>query len=108
MISIGKRDRKVTVLTPSTTRGASGDVITTLVPRFSKPLHAAVAGASAREMMAAGQNVAAWELKVTILYNTAISRNDVIEYNSERYEIVGMSELGRREGLELLIVRSLQ
>lgn len=108
MISIGKRDRKVTVLMFSTTRGASGDVITKLTPRFSKPLHAAVAGATGRERMAAGHNTAPWELKVTVLYNAAISRNDVIEYNNERYEIVGMSELGRREGLELLIVRSLQ
>lgn len=108
MISIGKRDRKVTVLMSSTSRGISGDVITKLVPRFSKPLHAAVAGATGRERMAAGQNVAAWELKVTILYNAAISRNDVIEYNSERYEIVGMSEIGRRECLELLVTRSLQ
>jgi len=108
MISIGRRDRKVLVLMTSVTRGASGDVITKLVPRFSKPLHAAVAGASGRERMAAGQNTAPWELKVTILYNAAISRNDVIEYNSERYEIVGMSELGRREQLELLVTRSLQ
>lgn len=108
MISIGTRDRKVTVLMTSVTRGASGDVITKLVPRFSKPLHAAVAGATGRKRIAAGQNTAPWELKVTILYNAAISRNDVIEYNSERYEIVGMSELGRREGLELLVVRTLQ
>ena len=108
MISIGKRDRKIVVLMPAVTRGASGDSITTYVPRFSKPLHAGVAGASARERMAAGQNTAPWELKLTVLYNAAISRNDRIEYAGETYDIVGMSELGRREGLEMLVVRTLQ
>jgi SPP1 family predicted phage head-tail adaptor len=108
MISIGKRDRKIQVLMPAVTRGQSGDVITAYVPRFTRPLYAGVAGATGRERMAAGQNVAAWELKVTILYNANISRNDKVEYNGERYDIVGMAEVGRREGLELLVVRTLQ
>lgn len=108
MISIGKRDRKVQILMPSVNRSPSGSVVTTYVPRFSKPLWAAVAGATGRERMAAGQNTAPWELKVTILYNAVVSRNDRVEYEGERYDLVGMSEIGRREGLELLIVRSLQ
>jgi SPP1 family predicted phage head-tail adaptor len=108
MIAIGKRDRRVTVLMQSVTRGQSGDVITAYTPRFSKPLYAGVAGATGRERMAAGQNTAPWELKVTVLYNSGISRNDKVEYNGERYDIVGMSEIGRREGLELLVTRTLQ
>jgi SPP1 family predicted phage head-tail adaptor len=108
MISIGKRDRRITVLVAVTTRGPSRDVVTNYVPRFIKPLHAGVAGATGRERMAAGQNTAPWELKVSVLYNSTISRNDRIEYNGERYDIVGMSEIGRREGLELLVVRTLQ
>lgn len=108
MIRIGERDRQVLVLMPAVARGASGDSITTYVPRFSKPLYAGVAGATGREVMAAGQNTAPWELKVTVLYNKGISRNDKVEYNGERYDIVAMAEVGRRQGLELLIVRNLK
>lgn len=110
MISIGKRDRRVTVLMSQTTRevAGSGGSVTTYVPRFSKPLHATVSGASGREVMAAGQNIARWEHKITVLFNSSISRNDKIEYNGERYEIVAMSEIGRRECLEILVTRDLK
>lgn len=105
-MTAGRRDKRVQVLKRVETRGSAGDVLTTYVPRCK--VWGEVLARTGRERISAQQEVAAWDVKVRVLFNPAITHTDKIVLNSVRYDVVHLAELGRQEGLEILAARDLQ
>jgi SPP1 family predicted phage head-tail adaptor len=106
MIDAGSRDRRITLHKRSVARSPTGAEVVTYAPHCR--LWAAVRDRTGRERNASGQGDAlSWDAKVTVLYSAAIDAKDRIEYRNQLHDIVALTELGRREGLELLISKAL-
>jgi SPP1 family predicted phage head-tail adaptor len=106
MISAGKRDRRVTILRRQETRGPAGDVVVTYAQRCR--VWAALSGWKGREAYASQQDIPAWELRASILFRQDVSASDKVEVDGKRYDIVHVAEVGRREGLDLLLAKDLE
>lgn len=101
MLSAGQRDRRIQVLKRQETRGASGGVTVTWVPAFR--LWAAAHDRTGRERLMGGQEeVAAWDIRFTVLYRADVARTDRIQYGADTFSVRHIDELGRRDGLVLL------
>lgn len=99
-MNMGRRDRLITIQTPTETRGAGGGVI---------PSYADFCQMWANKMQGVGneavnadrkesENTVIW----TVLYRSDVNtKMRVIDDNSDVYNIIGISEVGRRNLMKL-------
>ncbi len=95
----GRLDRKITIQEPTTTLNDYGEEETT----WSKvaDVWAEVKQQSARETWGAGK-VAETEIAFKIRYRTGIDETCRVIYDSVNYDITGVREIGRQDGLEIM------
>lgn len=97
----GKLDRRILIQTKTTTRDSYGAEIisyTTLANVWAEILPV-----SGREYFLAAQFVPEAQLKIRIRYRTDFDETAQIIYNSTTYDILYIAEIGRQEGVEILV-----
>lgn len=103
MIQAGKLDRRITIQTKTETRGAAGGVTTTWGTLAE--VWAEKVSTSGREFRAAQGRHLQVQLVLRIRYYSGLSENThQILFESRSYNIVGIEEEGRREGMLLACV----
>lgn len=100
MINAGALDRKVTIIQPSESISAIGEVVSTwsnlsTVPAMYKPLNST-------ERFGANAVRTERACKFHIRYRSDVTEKMRVVYGVETYRIIAINELGRREGLELI------
>lgn len=99
----GKLDRLITIETPTTTKDAAGGLVhawATLAQVWAQKLDL-----RGREFIEAGQVQAGAEAKFRIRWRSDFDTSARIVYGNVNYEILHLAEIGRREGLEILVKR---
>lgn len=102
MIDAGRLDRRISILRATTAANAFNEKVETwsalvVVWAEAKPV---LDG----ERQAAGQTLASKSIRFTIRHSTAVADvdpRDRIEFDGRTYDINGVKEIGRREGLEI-------
>lgn len=95
----GKLDRRVTILKSTYSYVGANEPEETWLP--VKTLFAQVVHFGVREMMD-GEAIRAVKMtKFNIRYREDINEKDRIEHEGKQYKIVGITEMGRREMLEI-------
>jgi len=95
----GKLDRKISLYQHSTSLNAMNEPETTWLHYAT--VSANVMHQSAREMWSAGSERASQATRFVIRFRDDISERDRIKYGSKFYAISGITEMGRREMLEI-------
>lgn len=100
MIAAGKLDRRITLQRATSSQDEAGQSI----PAWSKvaEVWAQVLPLAAREPFQADQRAAWVDTKFVIRYRADVGPLDRVLYGGRTYDVVGVQEIGRREGLELL------
>ncbi len=98
MIS-ARMDRKITIQEPTTTTNDYGEKETTWSELAS--VWADVKQQSARETWGAGK-IAETEIAFKIRHRTGIDETCRVVYDSINYDITGIREIGRQNGLEIM------
>ena len=94
----GRLDRKIIIQQQTTTKNAYGETIISWSDLT--PMWAEVKQQSAREAWEAGK-VSEIEMMFRIRYRSDIDNTMRIVYDGVNYDITGVRELGRRDGLEI-------
>ena len=103
---IGRMDRRIIVQVNTPVKDDSGEPIESWAALVT--LWAAVTPQSADESLEGDQIHGTAETEFRIRYRSDVDVANRISYNSQFYDITGVVELGRREGLLITaIVRSL-
>lgn len=99
-MNAGRLDRKIELHSPTTTTDSFGQSSET----FAKvaDVWAMKKDTAAREIVEADQLVAMVRTEWTIRHRTDINETWIVKYESTDYEIKGILEIGRREGLRLI------
>lgn len=99
-MNAGRLDRKIELHSPTTTTDSFGQSSET----FAKvaDVWAMKKDTAAREIVEADQLVAMVRTEWTIRHRTDINETWIVKYESNEYEIKGILEIGRREGLRLI------
>jgi SPP1 family predicted phage head-tail adaptor len=98
----GRMDRRAALQQPGVTRSASGDApvaYTTVATVWAEKRD--VRG---REVLAGGATLAEMETTILIRWRGDIRPSWRVVLEGRNYDIMGMAELGRRDGLELRCV----
>lgn len=101
-MEIGELDRQVQLLRPSTARDATTGE-TAVDYESAGEVWAKVENAGTREGQAAAQRYAEVDLVVTIRWREDLDVTWGVQYEGRAYEIVGVEEVGRRDGLRLIV-----
>ena len=101
-VSAGELDRRVTLLRYQPNRDATTGQDK---PQYidDATVWASVAPLSGREGFAAAQRVADAESAITIRWRAGVDPTWRIRYDRRVYEVLDAQELGRRDGLRLLV-----
>ncbi len=101
MRSAGKLDRRITLQAPNLAQDAAGEP----VPSWADvaTVWAAVVPLRGRELIAAQSEVPSAAFKVRIRWRSDLTEAMRIQHGGQAYGIQQIAELGRREGLELLV-----
>lgn len=99
-MNIGKLDRRIVVQKRTTTVDTFGQRVETWDTRLNT--WAAKRDEFANERVEAGQVVEVVRTVWTMRYNSSISPTDRIQYEGEVFDILGLMEVGRREGLRVM------
>ena len=94
----GKLDRQITIQRKSVTDGQYGDQVTWA---DHLTLWAEMKQSAEDTRREAEQDYAERIVTFVVRYHPDISETDRLMYETEAYEIVGLRETGRREGLEI-------
>ncbi len=97
MIS-GRLDRKITIQELTTTNDEYGEPVESWSDLAT--VWAEVKQQSAREMWESGK-VSEVEMMFRIRYRSGIDTTNRISYDGDTYDITGVREIGRRDGLEI-------
>lgn len=97
----GKLDRRVTLQAPTVTKDARGGPVTQWVDQAT--VWAEVVPLRGREFVETAQVVAGAELKVRMRYRTGVLESWRVVHEGTAYDIQHIAEIGRRDGLELLV-----
>jgi len=98
-MNIGKLDRYITLQSVSTSVDAYGQPVesfSTLANVWAKIEYKSEVEKFENEQLRAVSSI-----DFTIRYRTDVTQQMRISYNSETYQIIGISEIGRGEGLKL-------
>ena len=95
----GRLDRRITVEQFTSTVNAMGEPIMTWTALAT--LWASVRAKSAREFFAHGEQATA-DVAFKIRYRSDLNRTMRIAYGGDTYDIVAITEIGRREALEII------
>ena len=98
-MNIGKLDRYITLQSVSTSVDAYGqpvELFSTLANVWAKIEYKSEVEKFENEQLRAVSSI-----DFTIRYRTDVTQQMRISYNSETYQIIGISEIGRGEGLKL-------
>jgi SPP1 family predicted phage head-tail adaptor len=98
----GPLDRRVTLQRPAETRGAAGDSL--IGYQTVAEVWAGKRDMRGREVLAAGATLAEVETLITIRWRSDIRPAWRVLLDGRAYDIQGMAEVGRRDGLELRCV----
>lgn len=101
MIQAGKLDRRVTIQERTVARDAAGGETVTWVDRAT--VWAAKVDVTGRELLMASQMVETAQARFRIRYRSDVEQTDRVVYDGVAYDIQHKAEIGRREGLELLV-----
>jgi SPP1 family predicted phage head-tail adaptor len=97
----GKLNRRITLETNTTTRSKSGQEINTWGDAV--PVWAEVLQPTAKEVFEADQLSAIQTAVFKIRYRSGISAAKTrVTFDGQTYNITGVTEIGRREGLQLI------
>jgi len=101
LIDVGKLNRRITIEGATSAANVYGEPIKTWA-RLTN-LWAEVLPLSAREQFQAQQVNREISLKVRIHYRTDVTEQMRLVFDGNYYDIQGITEIGFREGLELLV-----
>lgn len=99
MIKAGSMDRRITIQTKGVTYDTSGSEIITYTDIAT--VWANVDDKREKEGTEGKQLTASETTTFTVRYRTDVTPIDQIVYESKTYDITGISEIGRREGLAI-------
>lgn len=99
MIKAGSMDRRITINTKGVTLDSSGSEIATYTTVAT--VWADVNDNREKETTEGKQVTASEFTTFTVRYRTDVTPIDQIVYESKTYDIKGISEIGRREGLAI-------
>lgn len=99
MMNIGLLDRRIEIQEIIESQNEAGETIEVPVKLFET--WAQVIEMRGTERFTSQQTVAQAETKFKMRYRPNISAKSRIIYNNQVYDITGVLEIGRREGLEL-------
>jgi SPP1 family predicted phage head-tail adaptor len=94
----GRLDRKITLQRPTTTTDDYGETITTW--EDYRDVWADLSKQSGREMFEAGK-LAEVDAVFKVRYLSQITREWRVKYDGQEYDITGLKEIGRKDGLEI-------
>jgi len=100
-MDIGRLDRRVTLQRPERTTGGDGSWVETWVDVAT--VWATVTLVGARERTAAPQVLPELTARIHIRHRADVLPSWRVLYEGKAWAIGGVSELGRREGLELFV-----
>lgn len=100
MIEAGKLDRRITLQRATATQDDAGQPISTWSTLAE--VWAQVTPLAVREPFQADQRAAWVDHKFKIRYRSDVGPLNRVLYAGRTYDVVGVQELGRREGLELM------
>lgn len=101
----GKLDRRITISVKTATRDTYGAEIigwSTLATVWAEILPL-----SGREFFVASQFVPEAELKIRIRFREDFDETAKISYNNTDYDILHIAEIGRQDGLEIIVKKPL-
>jgi len=97
----GKLDRRIEIQSRSVTQNSYGEAIISYSTVAT--VWAEVLPLSGRELFAAAQKYPEAQMKIRIRYRTGINETNRIVFESTNYDIIHISEIGRKEGLEFIV-----
>jgi SPP1 family predicted phage head-tail adaptor len=103
-LNTGRMDRLITVLAHTVARNAFGEPISTWSELDD--VWARWEQTGGRELIASMARFAGVDARVTIRFRSDVTVANRIVYDSTVWEIVNRTEIGRREGLELIVKRT--
>lgn len=104
MIDPGRMDRRITIQSPSSTRTDSGQMVDSWVNTFSfgdGNIWAMKHSQSRKEGYEAEKKTAQRNEVFVIRYFSEVNERCTILYDGRRYDITGIEEIGRQEGLRI-------
>lgn len=96
----GRLDRKIELQRATNGRSERGDKVPTFTTYETVPAN--IKRVSAKEIIRAGQVTPEFDVVATIRYRSDVSTKDRFLFEGLIYNILGVTEIGRREGLELM------
>jgi SPP1 family predicted phage head-tail adaptor len=97
-----KLDRRIGIYTRVPTQNSYGEM--TYVDSLLATVSAQVVPIGGKETFMASQVVPQAQFKIVIRYRADISVLNKVMFESKMYDVAYVMEIGRREGLELLVV----
>lgn len=96
----GRLNQRITIEQKSVTRAGNGEEVVSWIPLDT--VWAEVKQLRGREFFAAAQMQGAMDHQVFIRYRTDITRDMRLMWGSQPLDIVGIAEIGNRDGLEIM------
>ena len=100
-MNAGKFDRKIRIETRTETQNVFGEAV--IGYSLFAEVWAEVKPLSGREFFISAQFVPEAQLKIRIRYLSGVDEKCRIVYEGTNYDILHIAELGRREGLEIVV-----
>lgn len=97
----GKLDRRITIQSRIETQNSFGEAVISYGTLAQ--VWAEVLPLSGRELFTAAQTFPEAQLKVRIRYRADVTEKNRILHDGISYDIIHIAEIGRREGLEMLV-----
>jgi len=100
-IKAGELDRRITIKQPGTTRDPDGGLaegFTTVATVWAKMDNRP----GGKEQYTADKEISVSRTVWTIWHRSDVTTKMIIEYDSKEYDIIRISEIGRKSGLEIL------
>lgn len=98
----GRLDQRVTIERKTATRAANGEEV--VAWSALDTVSAEVKQLRGKEFFAAAQMQGAVDHQVRLRYRSDITRDMRLNWHGQLLDIVGIAELGRREGLEIMCI----
>jgi len=98
---IGQLDRRITIETPSASRGASGQEISSWSTFYACWAAIEYPGTRSDEQVEADQEVSTTTVFFIIHYRDGVNAKMRIAYDSKYYDILNVLEMGRKDFLKL-------
>jgi SPP1 family predicted phage head-tail adaptor len=98
----GRLDQRITIQTKSVTRASNGEEVVAWVALDT--VWAEVKPLRAKEFFAAAQMQGSVDHQVRLRWRDDIARDMRLMWRDQPLDIVGIAELGRRDGLEIMAI----